>query len=269
MEFAILGSLDVRDGTTPVPIRRGKPAALLALLILRRNQIVSIDRLIEDLWEGQSPQSATKALQTYVSELRRVLPDAVLETRPPGYVLHVPRGGVDSDRFEDAFARGRAALEAGRSREAKRILSEALALWRGAALADFPYDRFAEAERERLEELRRSALEARIEADLARGAAAELVSELQNLVREHPLREGFTRQLMLLFTVRVAKRTRSSGTANRAECSTRRSDWSRVRRCSASNERFSSRIPSWRRQIRETKSGRRRRVSADGTSSRA
>jgi DNA-binding SARP family transcriptional activator len=197
VEFAILGSLEVRDGKTSVAIRRGKPAALLALLLLRRNQIVSTDRLVEGLWEGQPPRSAAKALQTYVSELRRVLPDHVLDTHPPGYVLHVPTGGVDSDRFEDALSRGRGALEEGRPLEAGRILTEALALWRGAALADFPYDRFAEAERERLEELRLSAVEARIEADLASGATAELVSELQNLVREHPLREGFTRQLML------------------------------------------------------------------------
>ena len=170
MEFAILGSLEVRDGTTSVPIRRGKPAALLALLILRRNQLASTDQLVEELWEGQPPRSAAKALQTYVSELRQVLPDGMLETRPPGYVLQVPRGGLDSDRFEDTFARGRAALEDGRPREARRLLSEALALWRGPPLADFAYERFAEAERERLEELRLSAVEARIEADLARGA---------------------------------------------------------------------------------------------------
>jgi DNA-binding SARP family transcriptional activator len=197
MEFSILGPLEVREGSRSVSIRRGKPAALLALLILKRNEVASTDWLIDELWEDGEPRSAAKALQTYVSELRRVLPDGVLETRSPGYILHVAVGSLDSERFEALVPRARAELAEARPKDARRTLADALGLWRGPALADFPYERFAAAERERLEELRLSAVEARIEADLARGAAAELVGELQSLVREHPLREGFTRQLML------------------------------------------------------------------------
>jgi DNA-binding SARP family transcriptional activator len=197
MEFSILGPLEVREGSRAISIRRGKPAAVLALLILRRNEVASSEWLIDELWEDDEPRSAAKALQTYVSELRRVLPDGVLETRSPGYVLHVTPGSLDGERFEALVLRARGELAQGRPKNARRTLAEALGLWRGPALADFPYERFAEAERERLDELRLSAVEARIEADLARGAGAELVSELQSLVREHPLREGFTRQLML------------------------------------------------------------------------
>jgi DNA-binding SARP family transcriptional activator len=197
MEFSILGPLEVREGSRSISIRRGKPAAVLALLVLRRNEVASTEWLIDELWEDGEPRSAAKALQTYVSELRRVLPDGVLETRSPGYVLHVAAGSLDSERFEALVLRARAELAEGRPKDARRTLAEALGLWRGPALADFPYERFAEAERERLDELRLSAVDARIEADLARGAGPELVSELQSLVREHPLREGFTRQLML------------------------------------------------------------------------
>jgi DNA-binding SARP family transcriptional activator len=197
MDFSILGPLEVREGSQSIPIRRGKPAALLALLILRRNDVASTDVLVDELWENGEPPSAAKALQTYVSELRRVLPDGMLETRPPGYVLHVDHEALDSDRFEALLARARGELAEGRPEEARRILDEALGLWRGRALADFTYERFAEAERQRLDELRLAAVEARIEADLAQGAGAELVSELQTLVREHPYREAFTRQLMI------------------------------------------------------------------------
>jgi DNA-binding SARP family transcriptional activator len=197
MDFSILGPLEVREGSRSIPIRRGKPAALLALLILRRNDVASTDVLVDELWENGEPPSAAKALQTYVSELRRVLPDGMLETRPPGYVLHVDHEALDSDRFEALLARARTAVDGDRPKEARRILDEALGLWRGRALADFTYERFAEAERQRLDELRLAAVEARIEADLAQGAGAELVSELQTLVREHPYREAFTRQLMI------------------------------------------------------------------------
>jgi len=194
MEFRILGPLEVADGDALVPLAGAKQRALLAILLLNANEVVSSDRLIDELWGEQSPASGRTALQVRVSQLRKALGGgAVILTRTPGYVLRLEREQLDLHRFEDLVGEADAAepaVAAGR-------LREALALWRGPALADLAYESFARAAIERLEELRLAALEKRIEADLALGRHAELVAEAEALVAEHPLRERFRAQLML------------------------------------------------------------------------
>jgi YVTN family beta-propeller protein len=197
MEYRILGPLEVTDGGRPVTPGAAKPRALLALLVLNANELVPSDRLIEELWSGRPPAKAAKTLQVYVSQLRKALGAGRLETRGQGYVLHVEPNAVDSLRFEAQVAEGREALEKGDVRRGAETLRAALALWRGTALADFAYEQFAQAEIGRLEELRLAALEDSIDADLALGRDAELVPELDALVRAEPLRERPRAQLML------------------------------------------------------------------------
>jgi DNA-binding SARP family transcriptional activator/DNA-binding beta-propeller fold protein YncE len=197
LQFKILGPLEVHEDGRVVPVRAGKLAALLAVLLLRRNEVVASDRLVEELWNGDAPATAAKTLQLYVSQLRRLLPAETLVTRAPGYILRVEPGELDAERFEELLASGREALETGEPKRAAETLRRALALWRGPPLADFTYDEFARREIERLEELRLEALEERIEADLARGRHTQVVGELEALTREHPLRERLCAQLML------------------------------------------------------------------------
>lgn len=197
MRYGLLGALEVDGANLSTGIRPGKPAALLALLLLQRNRAVGLDRLIEGLWGDDPPQTARKTLQLYVSQLRKALPPGTLETKSTGYVLHVAPGELDVDRFTELVAAGQAATEAGDHALAARAVSDALALWRGPALADFTYEDFAQNEIRRLGELRLSALEERIDADLALGRQARLVDELEQLVATNPLRERFRAQLML------------------------------------------------------------------------
>jgi len=194
MEFRILGPLEVvADGGGLVTLAAAKQRALLAILILSANEPVSSDRLIEELWSGRPPASAKKVLQTYVSKLRRALGSGALVTQPPGYALRIAPEALDHHRFEHLVAEARECDPP----NAARLLREALALWRGQALADFVYEPFAQREIARLEELRLAALEARIDADLALGLQAELVGELEALTSEHPLGEHLRGQLML------------------------------------------------------------------------
>ena len=199
MEYRILGGLEVEDRGRPVPVRGPRQRALLAYLLVNANEVVPDERLLEDLWADEPPKSGLAALRVRVSQLRKGLEegDTLILTRPPGYVLHVPADAVDARRFEQLLADGRKALAAGRAEAAATTLRDALALWRGPALADVAYQQWAQAEAARLEELRRSALEERIEADLALGRHAELVGELEALVAAEPLRERLRGQLML------------------------------------------------------------------------
>ncbi len=164
---------------------------------------MTTDRLVEDLWSGEPPAKAVKSVQIHVSRLRRVLAgdgngqDDVLVTRPIGYLLRVAPGELDAGRFEGLLQEGRQALAAKAPERAAEQLREALALWRGRPLADLAYETFAQPEIARLEELRLTALEVRIEADLALGRHALLVAELERLVGEHPARERLHAQLML------------------------------------------------------------------------
>ena len=193
MEFRILGPLEVVYDGRSLPLGGARQRALLALLLTRANEVVSADRLIDELWEAQPPRTATNSLQYHVSQLRKALaPSGAILTRDPGYMIRVGPDELDLLRFERLLAEARDAAPAA----AARLLREALALWRGPALADLGEESFARAEVLRLEAVRLEALERRVEADLALGRADELVAELESLVREHPLRERLRAALM-------------------------------------------------------------------------
>jgi DNA-binding SARP family transcriptional activator/streptogramin lyase len=197
MEFRILGPIEAVESGRSVALGPAKQRALLAVLLVQANEVVSIDRLIDELWGERPPAKAAKSVQVYVSQLRKVLGDGRLETSGRGYVLHVQPGALDSERFQGLLAEGREALARAEASRAAETLRAALALWRGPALSDVAYEPFAEAEIARLEELQLGALEERIDADLALGRHAELVAELEDLVRAEPLRERLRGQLML------------------------------------------------------------------------
>ena len=185
----------------PLPLGGAKQRALLAILLLNANEVVSSDRLIDQLWGEAPPETAPKGLQGYVSGLRKALDlardDEVVVTRPPGYAIQLEAEQLDLSRFERLRAQARAALGAGEAGEACAALREALALWRGPPLADVAYESFAQTEIDRLEELRLAALEERIEADLALGRHGDVVPELEALSRRHPLRERLRGLLMM------------------------------------------------------------------------
>jgi DNA-binding SARP family transcriptional activator/tetratricopeptide (TPR) repeat protein len=183
MEFRILGPLDVVEGEHVVALPGVKHRALLAMLLLHANEVVSTERLIDALWNGDGPQRAHKTLQVYVSQLRKALGKQRVHTRAPGYLVHVDDDELDLARFERLVEDGR--------------LRDALALWRGPPLAEFADEPFAQGEIARLEERRLTCVERRVEHDLAAGRHAELVAELEALVQDHPLREQARAQLML------------------------------------------------------------------------
>ncbi len=204
MEFRILGPLEVFDGSRRLEIGAGKQRALLALLLINANEVVPSERLIDALWDETPPTTAAKALQNAVSQLRRALADGAavagegrLATRGGGYILGVGEGELDLDVFERMTIEGREALASGAPDVAATKLREALALWRGPALADFSYAGFAQSEIARVDDLRVVALEDRIEAELALGRHAALVAEIQALAARYPLRERLRAQLML------------------------------------------------------------------------
>jgi len=183
VEFLILGPVEALDEGRPVQLPAGKPLVLLRILLLNRNRVVSAETLIDELWGDDPSESATKALQGYVSQLRKTLGADHLITKPPGYSIRVEEGALDLDRFEQLVREGRERLAAGDAKTASRELETALALWRGPAPG--------------LEEQRLAAIEDRIDADLALSRDAQLVAELETLVRQHPLRERLRGQLML------------------------------------------------------------------------
>jgi DNA-binding SARP family transcriptional activator len=196
MELRVLGPLEATDGAVPLALGGRKPRALLARLALDANRTVAVERLIDDLWGDQVPESAAKMVQIYVSQLRKVLPQDVLITRPPGYAIELEPEAVDLTRFRTLHREGRAALSAGDAGAAATRLRDALALWRGPALAEFS-EPFARVEGAHLEELRLVCLEERIEADLAEGLHSDVAAELEALVARHPLREPLHAQLIL------------------------------------------------------------------------
>src|SRR5438876_229247 len=202
LEFRILGPLAVRIDGASVAIGGPKQRALLALLLLSANRVVSRERLIEELFAEQSLNSADHALRNQVSRLRKVLVPAAadeprLVARAPGYLLRVEPGELDLEHFERLVAAGRDALAAGDAAAAAESLRAAERLWQGRPLADLEFEPFARVEVERLEELRLAAVEERIDAELAFGRQLALVSELEALGAEHPYRERFRAQLML------------------------------------------------------------------------
>jgi DNA-binding SARP family transcriptional activator/pimeloyl-ACP methyl ester carboxylesterase len=200
----ILGPLEVVGEGGPIEVPGGKARLLLAALVVHANRVVSTDRLFEFLWRGQLPATAANTLQTYVSHLRRSLePDRaprqrsrVLIAQDPGYVLAVDPDKLDAVRFERLVGEARPVLDSAPDIAAARLRT-ALSLWRGEPLADFTFEPFAQSEITRLTELRLAALEDRIEAELALGDHGRLCGELAQLVREHPLRERLSGQLMV------------------------------------------------------------------------
>jgi predicted ATPase/DNA-binding SARP family transcriptional activator len=199
VEFRVLGSLEVVAGGESLRLGTPRQRTLLGLLLVRAGEVVSCDRLVEELWDGDPPGTALHTLQGYVHRLRRVLgPEAwrVL-TRSPGYQLKVSAGELDAQRFQDLAGQGRRALVRGDPRAAADLLAAALGLWRGPLLADLAGVTALEPERARLEALRLTALEDRVEAELALGGHGALVGELEGLVAEQPFRERLWGQLML------------------------------------------------------------------------
>jgi SARP family transcriptional regulator, regulator of embCAB operon len=201
--FAILGPLEVKRGATPVRIGGPRQRALLALLLCHANQVVSRDRLIDELLSDQPADPAERMLRVQVSRLRKVLTDGDagseprLLARPPGYVLRVTDGELDLHAFDHRAASGQQALADGDPDRAAALLREAESLWPGRPLADLESEPFAGLEVQRLEALRLGVVEDRIEAELATGRHTALCSELGQLVAEHPLRERLRGQLML------------------------------------------------------------------------
>lgn len=193
MEFRVLGPVEVAAGGLPLEVGGARSRAVLAMLLAQANQVVSADRLTEELWPGQPADRASGSLQVRLSELRKGLRSAGeadrLVTRSPGYLLQVRPGELDSRRFEELAAQGNAALADGDPAKAVLRLDEALALWRGPALADVDSAPFALAEAGRLGEMRLAAVESRAEACLACGRHQELIAELETLTAAHPLRE--------------------------------------------------------------------------------
>jgi DNA-binding SARP family transcriptional activator len=196
MEFRILGPLEVWDEGGEVSPGGRKPRALLTVLLLYANEVVSADRLIDELWGEDSPERADAALRVNVSRLRKALPQDVLTTRSPGYVVRVEPDKLDLHRFERLVDEARSLLARGLVADASERLRDALSLWRGPALADFAYESFARTAIARLEEIRLAAVELRIDTDLVLGRHHEVVGELEALVAEHPLRERLRRYLM-------------------------------------------------------------------------
>ena len=193
-EFRLLGPLEAVVGGKPVQLAAAKPRALLALLLLNRNRVVSTDRLIDELWPDEPPARATKTLQVYVSQLRKALGPDRLATRPPGYLLRVEPGELDLERFEELTADARRRLEQGDAGAARDVLREAVELWRG------PPEPIAA----RLEGLRVAAQEDHLYAAVEAGEAASVIPQLEGLVDAHPLRER-PRELLMLALYRSGR----------------------------------------------------------------
>jgi DNA-binding SARP family transcriptional activator len=199
MDYRILGPLEALDGERRLPLGGARQRSVLALLLLHGNEALTRDLIIDQLWGEEPPATAAKVLQNCISALRKELPGGTdtLRTVSGAYTLVLDADELDRDRFERLAAEGRTALSEEQHADAAEQLRRALGLWRGAPLSDFTYERFAQEEITRLEELHVAAVEDRIEADLALGRHDELAPELEALVTRHPLRERPRRQLML------------------------------------------------------------------------
>ena len=228
MEFRLLGPLEVVDDNgAQVALGGLRPRALLALLLLYPNEAVSTDRLIDGIWGESPPASAPNALQVHVHALRNALGGDRIVTRSPGYLVRLEPDELDSHRFERYIDEGRPA--------------EALALWRGPALADLAYQPFAQAEAVRLEDARLGALEARIEDDLEAGRHAALTAELGRSSRCIRTASASAPSRCSRSTGPGARQTRSPPTGTHVPCSTS-SGSSRLPSCAASNRGSSARI---------------------------
>jgi WD40 repeat protein/DNA-binding SARP family transcriptional activator len=198
MRFRILGPLQVDGEEGPLSIAGAKPRGVLAVLLLHANEPVSAERLVAAVWGDEAVAGTVRTVQVHVSRLRKALePDDIIATTPAGYCVRVRPGELDAEQFASLVDEGRRALGAGHAEAAATLLREALALWRGPALADLTFAPFAQAEITRLEEQRLAALEHRLDADLAAGRHLDVVGELRQLVVSEPTRERLAGQLML------------------------------------------------------------------------
>jgi WD40 repeat protein/DNA-binding SARP family transcriptional activator len=204
IDFRILGPIEAADDGAPIKLGGPKQRAVLTILLLQANRVVAVEQIADGLYGEAVPATAVAQVRDHVSQLRKLLGPrqddgggSMLETHAPGYLLRVGPGQLDAFRFEAMTEQAFGALGRGEVDAAAALLREALALWRGPPLADFVYEPFAQAAIARLEELRLGAVERRIEADLLRGMDGQLVAELDELVREHPLREQLRAHLML------------------------------------------------------------------------
>jgi DNA-binding SARP family transcriptional activator len=203
VEFLILGPVDALDGGRAVPLPAGKPLALLRVLLLNRNRVVSAEALIDELWGEEPPETAAKALQGHVSQLRKALGADRVVTKAPGYSVRVEEGELDLDRFERLAGEARERLAASEPARARKLLEEALALWRGPALREFR-EPFADAASSRLDELWLAAQEDALEAEVETGRHADALPELEALVAAHPLRER-PRELLMVALYRSGR----------------------------------------------------------------
>ena len=204
LSFSLLGRVQILRGGRPVELRGRKPQAVLAMLLLQPNRVVSCERLMEGLWGETPPRSATNALQTFVSRIRAALGEngsagdgGVLQTAPGGYRLRIDASQVDLHRFEALIEQGGAAFGNGDHAAARAFLDEALGLWRGDPFLGITREPFAAVEAPRIEELREAATEVRLAALLELGDAVAVVAELEHLVARDPTRERPTELLML------------------------------------------------------------------------
>jgi DNA-binding SARP family transcriptional activator/DNA-binding beta-propeller fold protein YncE len=197
VDFRILGPLEVADGHRAIPFDAPKQRTLLGVLLLHPDEVVSSERLIDELWGERPPTTAVKVVQNYVSQLRRAIGPEMIVTRPPGYLLRIDGHALDAKRFRRLTSEGRSLAASGKQARAAALYGEAIALWRGPPLADVVFESFARNEAERLEEERLGALMDRVDCELALGRHNELVAELEELVGEYPLRERLRAQLML------------------------------------------------------------------------
>lgn len=213
LRIDLLGPLEISARGRIIHLTAPKPRQVLALLALSANSIVRNEQFMEELWEDKPPTSASTTLQTYIYQLRKCLnirvsrgsgragkgplPDMLLHTYANGYMLSLAEDALDTLRFERMVQRGRELLDADSAAEAAHLLREALALWHGPALVDVNYGLVLRAEVIRLEEIRRSAIEARIDAELLLGRQQALLSDLMKLTAQNPTHEGFQARLML------------------------------------------------------------------------
>ena len=194
LEFRVLGPLEVLDAEgRPLSLGGLKPRAVLAVLLLEAGRVVPTEVMVDRLWGEEPPRTAITSLQNTISRLRKLLGADRLLTKPPGYAVCVEPDELDLARFEGLVAEAHEL----KSEPRAALLRKALAMWRGPPLADFTYESFAQNEIGRLSELRSSALEDRIDADMELGRHSELVGELETLVKEYPMRERLRGQLML------------------------------------------------------------------------
>ena len=204
VEVRILGPLEVWTSGVQIPLGGTRQRAVLAMLALRVNQVVSTDYLVDGLWGQVPPDTAPNTVQVYISRLRKALlagatdgpPGGMVRRRQPGYLLELDPDRLDLRRFERLAREGTQALRVAPA-QAARLLGAAMELCRGAPLTEFAALPFAQSEIPRLEEERLNALSARIDADLMLGRHRRLAGELQTLVTAYPLHEGLHGQLML------------------------------------------------------------------------